>query len=198
MESSQNSFGSITFAFRQLREGDRAGAQSLWEHFLPRLMGLARRTLTEKAQRIADADDIVQNAFLSFIEHVETGKVSGDLHRDDLWRLLATITRNKAFNQHRDETAAKRGGGWVRELDDELSATADQSPGGLGSLSPQEFDAFTDELLEKLDDELRAIAILKLAGFSNHEIAAAIEVHERTIQRKLAQIGALWQQEIEG
>lgn len=197
MAASQLSFGSITLAFRQLREGDRAAVQALWDRFMPRLMGLARTTLSAKAKRLADPDDIVQNAFLSFLEHVETGRVSGDLHRDALWRYLATITRNKALNQHRDEVAAKRGGGWIQELGSELSVKVTPEATGVAALSPQEFDTFADELLESLDDELRAIAILKLAGFDNREIAEALEVVERTIQRKLALIGRLWESQMQ-
>ena len=50
--------------------------------------------------------------------------------------------------------------------------------------------------LEMLSDPpLRQIALRKLEGFSNREIAAELGCAERSVERKLALIRKIWQQE---
>src|SRR5690349_7255329 len=104
--------GSVTLFFGQLRAGDPAAAEALWERFFPRLVGLARRTLAGRPQRAADADDAAQSAFASFCMRVRAGEYAV-ADRADLWHLLAAITANKARGQARREAAEKRGGGRV-------------------------------------------------------------------------------------
>src|SRR5262245_57745560 len=105
--------GSVTGLFERLREGDAAAARGLWEHFLPRLLGLARKTLAGRPQQVADADDAVQSAFASFYQRVERRQFPGHLDRDDLWNLLGLITVRKVRKQARREKAQKRGGGRI-------------------------------------------------------------------------------------
>jgi len=48
-------------------------------------------------------------------------------------------------------------------------------------------------LLEQLPDEaLRQVALWKLEGYSNAEIAAKLACIERTVERKLARIRRIW------
>ena len=48
-------------------------------------------------------------------------------------------------------------------------------------------------LLDRLqENELRTIAIMKLQGATNHEIAQQLDCTERTIERKLNRIRELW------
>ena len=49
--------GSVTQFFHRLRAGDPAAAAGLWQHFFPRLVGLARHALAGRPQRAADAED---------------------------------------------------------------------------------------------------------------------------------------------
>ena len=51
-----DSRASVSIAFQQMRAGEQSGARRLWEHFFPRLVGLARTTLANRPQRVADAD----------------------------------------------------------------------------------------------------------------------------------------------
>ena len=62
-----------------------------------------------------------------------------------------------------------------------------------GSYSPAELDMNTTELLELLSDELRQIAVLRLLGYRNSEIAVQLDCSERTIDRKLDQIRGQWE-----
>ena len=52
------------------------------------------------------------------------------------------------------------------------------------------------ELLHKLEDQLRKIVILILHGHTNAEIAALLEVSERTVERKRVIIRRRWENEL--
>ena len=55
-----------------------------------------------------------------------------------------------------------------------------------------EFDLYCSELLTALDEEPRAIALLRLMGYKNREIADLLDCTERKIERKLALIREAW------
>lgn len=66
---------------------------------------------------------------------------------------------------------------------------------------PAEAAAIADEckrLLELLSDErLRAVAVWKLEGYTNHEIGEKIGLKEKTVERKLQLIRRMWEQEVD-
>lgn len=188
--------GSVTHFFGRLRAGDPAAAEALWERFFPRLVALARSTLAGRPQRVADADDAAQSAFASFCLRAK----AGEFHvadRGDLWNLLGVITANKARMQARKELAAKRGGG--RVVGEGALARPDGSPLPLDEAgadpSAAVFDLHCEELLNKLEPELREFAVLRLLGYRNAEIAAAHGCTERKVERKLNLIRARWEHE---
>jgi RNA polymerase sigma factor (sigma-70 family) len=188
------SSGSITQAFQQMRMGDRLAVQELWERYFPRLVGLARKTLAGRPQRVADADDAAQSAFASFCQRVGKGQFNDLLKRDDLWNLLGTITVRKSLQQARREGAEKRGGGAILG-EDVLYDSADQRrrlEDLAAQLPAQEFDLTCEELLALLDEELRQIALLRLMGYRNREIAEKLDCTERKVERKLHLVRLKW------
>lgn len=177
--------GSVTNFFQQLQAGDRTAAEELWQRFFPRLLGLARKTLSGRQQRVADADDAMQSAFISFWQRAERGDFADDLDRNDLWNILGVITIRKAQKQLRREAAQKRGGGRQREefgLEEALSR-----------LPSADMDLICEELIGQLDPELREFALLRLMGYKNREIAAQFGCTERKVERKLQLIRAVWE-----
>ena len=186
--------GSITQAFQQMRMGDRLAIQELWERYFPRLVGLARKTLAGRPQRVADADDAAQSAFASFCQRVGKGQFSDLLKRDDLWNLLGTITVRKSMQQARREGAEKRGGGAILG-EDALRDSAGQRAcleDLAAQLPAQDFDLTCEELLAPLDEELRQIALLRLMGYRNREIADELNCTERKVERKLHLVRLKW------
>jgi len=197
MESSVD--GTITCFFRQLREGDQAAAEKLWDHFFPRLLGLAQKTLACRPQRMADAEDAVQSAFFSFWQSATAGHVHADVDRDGLWSLLSVITVRKALKQVRKERTQKRGGGRVlgeASVEASLKALgrAPKFDEAVGELPAHEFDIRCEELLLSLDEDSRALAILRLMGYKHQEIAEILDCTERTIRRKIKLIKLTWEQ----
>lgn len=189
--------GSVSMFFTQLRAGDRTAAEPLWQRFFPRLLGLARRTLVGRVQRVADAEDAVQSAFVSFWQRAVAGSYGDCLDRDDLWGLLGVITVRKAMRQVRRERMEKRGGG--RVVTEGALTHADGTPLGLddfaGQVSADDFDLNCAELLDELDEESRMIAVLRLLGYRNREIADQLDCTERKIERKLSLIRTVWEDE---
>lgn len=189
--------GTVTQLYGMLRAGDANAARKLWEHFLPRLLGLARKTLAGRPQQVADADDAVQSAFASFWQRVERREFDDRMDRDDLWNLLGLITVRKARKQARRETAQKRGGGKV------VAEAALTGPDGTplrldeiaGAMPAGDFDVHCEELLLKLDEELRTFAVLRLLGYRNREIAEHLACTERKVERKLNLIRLVWENE---
>jgi DNA-directed RNA polymerase specialized sigma24 family protein len=190
--------GSVTQFFHQLQAGDADAARGLWERYFPRLVGLARHALAGRPQRTADAEDAALSAFVTFWQGA--GGFASVLNRDDLWKLLGTIALRKALKQARRESTGKRGGG--RVVGETGLFRPDGSPLPLdeaaGRLPPPIFDLYAAELLDDLDPESRTIALMRLLGHTNGEIAGSLGYTERTVERKLNLIRRTWEDQIPG
>lgn len=192
---------SVTLLFDRLQTGDRLAANKLWDYFCPRLTNLARKTLGGRQLPLASEEDVAQSAFISFWVRAENRQFSGELHRNNLWRLLGTIAVRKALQQIRREKAQVRGGGNVWTETALAGADGDQFrlADALERVSTHDFDHTCERLLAKLDsDDLRSIALHKMMDYTNAEISDLLSCSERTVERKLNQIRFAWEQEIDG
>jgi DNA-directed RNA polymerase specialized sigma24 family protein len=196
--------GSVTKWLGRLQAGDPAAAQHLWERYFHRLVGLARTKLQGAPRRAADEEDVALSAFDSFCRGAERGHFPQLEDRDNLWRLLVTLTVRKAARLARDEQCLKRGGGAVLEEAALTDAAAGEMPTGLeaviGREPTPEFAAQVAEECQRLlsvlgDDELRSIALGKMEGYTNSEIAARLECAPATVERRLQVIRRLWEKE---
>ena len=183
--------GSVTQFFHQMCVGNQEALRTLWGRFFPRLLGLARKTLSYRPERFPDAEDAVQSAFVSLWKGAEAGKFVA-LDRDDLWNLLAVITVRKVRRRLARDMALKRGGGKVlneADLRDNEFRLEDE----LAQIPTQELDLECEEMLLQLDEELRTIAVTRMMGYTNSEIAEILECTERTVEWKLQRIRTIWQ-----
>lgn len=181
--------GSITGLYHQWRQGNSESLNQLISRFWPRLLALAHSTLRGRVQRVADAEDALQSAMISFWEHVDNGGFEHEMDRDDLWNVLGLFTVRKAIKLQQRERAKKRGGGNVITGIPLENAPQNRSEEGL--------DLVCAELLEMLDPDLRAFALLRLMGHKNREIAEQFECTERKVERKLQLVRAVWEEEVE-
>jgi len=196
--------GSVTRWIGDLRGGDLDdAARNLWGRYFDRLARLARAKLRSAPRGPADEEDVALSAFDSFCAGVAADEYPRLGGRDDLWRLLVTITARKAANQARRERQQKRGGGHVlgeAALDGAGPDARDALAQVVGSEPTPEFAAMVAEecrlRLERLRDEaLRQVALLKLEGYANEEIAARLDTSLRSVERKLGVIRKRWQAE---
>lgn len=186
----ESSVGTVTRLFAQARQGDANAFSPLWQHFFPRLVGLARKRLSGRQTGNADAEDAAQAALFSFWKQVNSGRFLDDLCRDSLWNLLAKFTVHKVGRQLRHETTHKRGGGHVLT---EGQLAADHGLDGIiGSLPTQELDLQAEELIEVLPADLQQLVMLKLLGYSAREISEQLNWSQRKVQRKLELVWMRW------
>ncbi|MBY0527250.1 MAG: hypothetical protein K2R98_27895 [Gemmataceae bacterium] len=193
-----SSSGSITHWIHLAQGGEQQAAQALWEFYFQRLVGLARKKLGGKPLRGADEEDVALSTFDSVFRGLKTGRFPQLADRDNLWRLLVVITARKAVNQQRHENRDKRGGGNV--LGESAMLPGDDGPAmqqAIGREPTPEFVALVteayDRLFEQLEDpQLRSIALWKMEGHSNQEIAGKLDTALRTVERKLRRIRSIW------
>ncbi len=193
----------VTDWIEKLSGGDERAAHLLWEEYFDRMVRLARRKFDQIgiSRRAADEEDIALSAMNSFYKRAADGQFClGD--RQELWKLLVTITVRKAYAELKRQKAKKRGAGHVRGESIFLKPGNDQPEmGGIGQVlghePTPELAALSaegcEELLNMLGDEsLVSVARYKLDGFSNDEIAEKLDCVPRTVERKLRLIRDKW------
>jgi DNA-directed RNA polymerase specialized sigma24 family protein len=184
--------GSVTQWVERLKGGDGEAAQKLWEWYAHQLMALARQELRAAPRRLADEEDVALSAFDSFCRRAERGQFPQLRDRDNLWALLTVLTARKAVNLVRREARQKRGGPQADEaLDVEQLFSREPSPEVAAQVVEE-----CQRLLARLDDaSLRSVALWKMEGYTNDEIAAKLGCVGRTVERKLRLIRDLWREE---
>jgi DNA-directed RNA polymerase specialized sigma24 family protein len=130
----------------------------------------------------------------SFFRRARGGEFPRLEDRDDLWQLLFVLTVRKAINLARHESRQSRGGGQVGLLSELAGLDVD---GIIGAEPTPELAAqVADEcrrLLGRLCDEtLHQVALWKMEGFTNAEIARRLGCVEHTVGRKLRSIREIW------
>ena len=199
-ESRLDDTHSITRFIGQLKAQDPQAAGEIWQRYFQRLLPLARARLRALTDRSVDEEDILQSVFDRFFRAAQEDRFARLHDRDDLWQILLMLTERKVAEQFRRSQAQKRGAGRVvtaadaGELGDgDARQLADREPG------PEFVAAFNDQLsqaLGRLDAEkTREVALLRLEGFENREIADRLGISLSSVERKLRLIRELWHDE---
>ncbi len=194
---------SVSVWMQQMKAGDSDQAvQKLWERYFQRLVGLARVKLGKMPRRVADEEDVALSAFDSFCQGVAGGRFPQLDDRDNLWRILVTITARKVFKLNSKNMRQKRGGHLLVDLASqpmEESGSANLNLDQFLAKGPTpEFAAQAAEEFERLlsllpSQEMRVIAKWKMEGYTNEEIAAQIGCVLRSVERRLRTIRACWE-----
>lgn len=211
--------GTVTRLIQKLKDGESHASQRLWELYFRRMVGMAREKLKGMPGRVADEEDVALSAFHSFCQGAEAGRFTQLVDRENLWPLLVSITAHKAVDLIRYHNRQKRGG-TGHAAADRLSAPVDSGSESRHTVqnrrsessriefediishepTPEFAAQIADEfnsLLAKLEDEtLQCVALWKLEGFTNDEIAEKLDCVPRTVERKLQLIRTLWQRSI--
>jgi len=183
--------GSVSQLLGRLRGGDHDAVRQLWQRYFHPLVHLARVRLTACGGRPADAEDVALEAFFSLYARLTapgSARPFPDLdNRTHLWKLLACFTVREAFDVAKKETRRRAVVGDQATLGAEgFAPFASREP-------PPEFSAAVAELLECLpNDTLRAVAVGRMEGRTNTEIARRLGCALSTIERKLQVIRMMW------
>ena len=196
---------SVTHWIHELKDGNKDVANQLWHRYFERIVRLARAQLDPTRRRIADEEDIAISVFDSFCRAAEQGRFPDLADRDSLWRLMVTMTSRKVIDQRRHDNRQRRGGGKVT------------GESGLGNFSTGESPQFIAEimgddptpelacmlaeqvsvLLDHLaDPDLQRLAVGKMEGYTNEEMAEKLGCSLRTIERRLRLIREKCRQEL--
>lgn len=171
--------------FAALASGDPSIEEEFWKTYAGPLHRVADRQLSQQLKRRVDPEDVVQSACRTFFRRVRQGEFQLQ-DRSDLWRLLLTITLNKARMQARFHGRACRG------MDREQSL-AEEPAGGKGknfedALAEIDFNDFLESILKHLSEEQQEILQRTLDGQTQDEIAAAVGCSQRTVRRMQTKI----------
>jgi DNA-directed RNA polymerase specialized sigma24 family protein len=193
-----SSEGSVTRWLEQLKGGDADAAQRLWERYFQQLVGLARKKLEGGPRRVADEEDVALSAFDTFCRNAERGRFPRLTDRDSLWGLLVVITGRKAAHLLRDQGRQKRGGA---NRPEPAGGEAPDLQQLLSREPTPEFAAQAAEECQRLldllgDPVLASVALARMEGHTNEEIAARLGFAPRSVRRKLRMIRDLWEKEL--
>ena len=177
----------------QLREGDETAAFHLWDRFFNRILNTARRRRCIDA--IVDEEDIAISVFSSLCLGLQNGRFCNLSGRDELWRLIVVMTIRKATNESEYALRKKRDRSrlltWqAGDRSDSVQSLVCSRP--TPSLEAEMADQL-DSWLEQLEQqELKLIAVYKLQGCTNEEIALQLGFSIATVERKLKLIRRIW------
>lgn len=195
MDNNSVGQGSITEYLGELKSGNLIAVEKLWHRYFAKLVAFAKRksALTVKTEQ--DEEDFAIVAFTQFIKGVEKNAFRKLENRGDLWQILAMITSRRISNAHRRNQVRK----------DVLTSILTES---FDEITPDEIlgepcipvlDGLCEnchDLLRVLKPRHREVAKLRLAGYSNREIAERLEVSVATVERDLSKIRDCWTLEL--
>jgi RNA polymerase sigma factor (sigma-70 family) len=194
--------GSVTRLIQLLCSDDTVerdlAARLIWRRYFRDLLELARKNLNRRIRRREDEEDVLQSMYKSFCLRQQRGEF--DLAgRDALWKLLVTITLRKARNAAKKQTRDKRDVAreqTIAERDEWESAHWALEQMDAAGPSPAEAAVLNEALERRLealaDPELRQIALWRLEGYTNREIADLLDCTERSVERRLERIRSKW------
>ena len=201
-----NSDDSVTHWISQLNDGNSVAAQRLWERYFSKLVRMARNRLNTANRRVSDEEDVAVSVFDKFVRASQAGQIPDLADRDALWRLLVQMTAQKATDHIGHHRRLRRGGGNVsgESVFGKLGGMSKEQALAqvVGSEPTPEFTIMLTEQFERLlaiigEPELQELAVGKMEGFSNAEMAEQLNCSVRTIERRLRYIRVKCRDEME-
>lgn len=178
-DASHASNHDVTIAWLEdLAEGKSNAVEEFWMNYGDSLQRVAERQIASWLRRRVDPEDVVQSACRTFFRRAGAGDFSLE-NKDDLWKLLLTITLNKVRMQARFHSRNRR------------SINKEQAMPEEANLQPAEWDHAIEqvELQDMLkvafkeDEERHQVLQMWLEGRTQNEIAKVIGCSERTVRR---------------
>jgi DNA-directed RNA polymerase specialized sigma24 family protein len=196
---------SVTLLIRALREdkptSDPAAAE-IWRRYTSTLMQLVHKRLSTRVKARTSPEYVVQDAFSTFFIHYRDGEYQVD-DRSDLVRLLVGITMNKVMLAARvhirtgkrsvlkeSQPSSRNNDGEVRVHEPEARA----DPIEVSLEHAAIFEEVCTRGLGLLDEQHRQIVEMTIAGLTPEQIARELDLHVRSIQRKLVAIRQVWKE----
>ncbi len=194
---------SVTLWMNKLKDGavEEATAE-LWQRYFQRLVKRVRSRLRGAVRRSTDDEDVAASALECVLRGIREERFPDLMDRDNLWSLLVVIAERKAGKIVRREMAIKRGRGQVRG--DSAILNRNEEHGGFdyfaGREPTPEYSTVVAEECRRLlallgDETLERIALGKMEGYTNQELADQLNCAPVTIGRKLRLIRQRWERD---
>ena len=180
---------SITRWIHELKDGDDVAAEKLWGEYFHRIVALGKRRVQRNYARARDEEDVALSAINAVFAGAKEGRYPDLADREGLWRLFAAIATNKAKNLVRDEGRRAADRMDARPVEEHTAQTAEGEDGSLF----ESLSLTSAELIDLLEPKLQNVAVFKLEGHQNEEIARRIERSVSTVERYLQMIRHRWQ-----
>jgi RNA polymerase sigma factor (TIGR02999 family) len=168
--------GQLTDLLGRVQGGDAEARDALFAAAYAELHGLAQARLRRGGRSaLLDTTGLVHESYLRFAR-------AGELRAEDrraFFAYASQVMRSVVLNSVRERIALKRGGN--PQLSEASSGLAADLPGDAQTILDVH-EALKD--LEKADARVARVAEMRyFGGYSEKEIAEALEVTERTVQR---------------
>lgn len=165
----------LSLVARQVQRGDRAAFRSLVEHTQRELFRLAARLMGNTA----DADDVLQDAYLKVHRALGDGQFDG---RSSLRTWLYRVVTNTALDALRRRAA--RPAGDDREL---AASRVDAGRGAESQVALAELARWLDDLPV---EQRAALVLCGVEGLTNGEAAEVLGVSPGAIEQRLVRARA--------
>jgi len=176
---------SITHLLDLLRQGEEDAASDLVDRLLPRLRIRLSRVASQL--RISDEDDIAISAFYELCNALAKSRFEDISDRTQLWQVLSMIAMRKANDFRKIENAEKRGGRRqtlsIQSFKHQV-ASFDENP----ELQVELLELCEHFLNRIKEEDLQAVAILKMNGNTNTDISQELGIAPRTVQVMVAKL----------
>lgn len=174
-----------------LRAGKLTCADDILNLHFAQMVRIARFQLKpwRGSRAVLDSEIVASSAFRVFYQAILDGRLTRIQNEEGVKRVLFMLTRKKAIDYLRRETA--HGGRYEHfTFDDDAHAVFDYDPAETAALRDN-----WDRLLKSLGDpQLELIAQLDLEGHTNQEIANLMKCSAMTVARKLRVIRTCWKE----
>jgi RNA polymerase sigma factor (sigma-70 family) len=184
---------SLSACLPKLLAGDDKTFDLAFQQFFERICLVVKQQFQNNKFRHADEEDIALSVFNALHQAIQNKKYEQLEDTRQLFNLLKTIAKNKAIGLLRAEESLKRGAGRLRG--DSVFAKPDELVGNGWDMvqgaepAPDYIAALNDSwqnALGQLTADLQRIALLKIQGYENLEIAQELGISLSTVERRVA------------
>ncbi|MCO8123489.1 ECF-type sigma factor [Stieleria sp. TO1_6] len=193
MSQQINENESVSAWIAGMKSGDCDAMTALWDRYFANLRDFANKKLGGAKTTVVDSSDVAASALGAIWQGAREGRFKRLSNRDDFWQLLVVIAARKVANIHRKQkTRQERGeSGLVNGI---AAANLAEMLQSQDDATFNELTLSCDELLAQLDEKHREVALMRLAGYKNQEIADRRDCSVKSVERYLNYIRAVWTQ----
>ena len=189
----ENQDDTVSDWIANLKSGDDDAMSPIWNRYFERLCEYAGKKLGNARTTVVDRNDLAASSLNALWMGAKHGRFKKLESRQDLWQLLVVIASRKAANVHRKERIRGERGESVLGKDQSSAVLlADILKAPHSETILDQIPLSCEELLDLLDEKHREVALMRLAGHSNQEIADHRDCSVKSVERYMKLIRSIW------